>query len=81
MVRRTYDFTYTFTELRSRRIQAPVTVVKAAGDDYSFLDGSTGWSAAEPRVHQLDAGHYDILREPGVAELAQLIGPLLARTD
>ncbi|AWK10725.1 amino acid adenylation protein [Streptomyces spongiicola] len=81
VVRQTYDFGYTFGELRTRRVEAPVTVVKAAGDDYSFLDGSTGWSATEPRVHQLGSGHYDILREPGVAELARLIGPLLARTD
>lgn len=81
VVRQTYDFRYTFAELRSRRVQAPVTVVKAAGDDYAFLDDSTGWSAAAPAIHRLDAGHYDILREPGVAELADLVGPFLAGTD
>ncbi|MGW6391708.1 amino acid adenylation domain-containing protein [Streptomyces sp. NPDC055103] len=80
VVRQTYEFTYTFAELRSRRIQAPVTVLKADGDDYSFLDGSTGWSAAEPQILELAADHYGILREPGVDELARLITPRLGTT-
>ncbi|MFD4543328.1 amino acid adenylation domain-containing protein [Streptomyces bauhiniae] len=81
VVRRTYEFRYTFAELRSRRIHAPVTVVKAADDDYSFLDDSTGWSAAAPEIHELAVDHYGILREPGVDELARLIGARLAPTD
>ncbi|MCX5171481.1 amino acid adenylation domain-containing protein [Streptomyces antibioticus] len=81
VVRRTYEFHYTFAELRSRWIQAPVTVVKASGDDYSFLDDSTGWSAAEPEIHELAADHYGILREPGVGELARLIADRLDTAD
>ncbi|MEU3146500.1 MULTISPECIES: amino acid adenylation domain-containing protein [unclassified Streptomyces] len=80
VVRQTYEFTHTSAELRSRRIKAPVTVVKAAGDGPSFLDGSTGWSAAEPQIHELSADHYGILREPGVDELARLVAPGLGTT-
>ncbi|KDN83892.1 thioesterase domain-containing protein [Kitasatospora cheerisanensis] len=73
VVRETYEFNYTFAELRTRTVRAPVTVLKADGDDYSFLEGSTGWSTTPPRIRQLSGDHYGLLREPGVAELADAI--------
>ena len=69
----TFTFTYTFDELNERRIAAPVTVLKATGDDYSFLEGAGGWSAAAPVVVDLAADHYTMLREAGIDELATAI--------
>ncbi|GAA2149102.1 hypothetical protein GCM10009760_41920 [Kitasatospora kazusensis] len=66
VVRRTYEFTYSFTELRAGRVRAPVTVLKAAGDDYSFIENSSGYSVEEPRIVDLDTDHYSLLREPDV---------------
>jgi thioesterase domain-containing protein len=66
----TYEFKYTFAELARRTIQAPVTIVKARGDDYSFIEGSGGYAAAAPTVVELDTDHYGILKEPGVDRLA-----------
>ncbi|MER5349214.1 amino acid adenylation domain-containing protein [Kitasatospora sp. NPDC002551] len=73
IVGETYEFDYSFRELAERRLSAPVTVFKATGDDYSFIEGSSGWSAAEPATVRLAGDHYGVLREPGVAELAAAI--------
>ncbi|MFE4518394.1 amino acid adenylation domain-containing protein [Kitasatospora sp. NPDC056783] len=69
----TYEFEYSFRELAERRLDAPVTIFKAAGDDYSFIEGSTGYSAKAPTVVELAGDHYGVLREHGVAELAAAI--------
>jgi len=50
-----------------------VTVIRAAGDDYSFIDARSGYAAAPPAVIDLAGDHYGVLREPGVAELARAI--------
>ncbi|MFC9843884.1 amino acid adenylation domain-containing protein [Streptomyces sp. NPDC060223] len=73
LVARTYEFEYTFRELAERRLSAPVTVFKAAGDDYSFIDGHSGYAATPPTVIELTGDHYRVLKDPGVAELAQTI--------
>ncbi|MEU1286415.1 amino acid adenylation domain-containing protein [Kitasatospora sp. NPDC005856] len=73
IVGETYEFEYSFRELAERRLDAPVTLFKAAGDDYSFIEGSTGYSAAPPTVVDLAGDHYGVLREHGVAELAAAI--------
>ncbi|MEU6794086.1 amino acid adenylation domain-containing protein [Nonomuraea wenchangensis] len=59
LVARTYAFPYTFDGLA-----APVTVIRAAGDEQPLLDG---------KVLELSADHYGALKEPGVAELARAI--------
>ena len=69
----TFEFSYAFRELAERRIAAPITIFKARGDDYSFLEGSSGYSTTPPTVVDLDADHYGLLRQPGVAELATAI--------
>ncbi|MGW3406774.1 amino acid adenylation domain-containing protein, partial [Streptomyces zhihengii] len=62
-----------FRELRERRVEAPVTVLKARGDDYSSLESASGWSARPPRVVHLAGDHYEVLREDRVAELVAAI--------
>ncbi|MBB1159377.1 non-ribosomal peptide synthetase family protein [Amycolatopsis dendrobii] len=73
IVAQTYQFDYTFDELSQRRLAAPVTLLKATGDDYSFIEETTGYSAAPPRVVTLAADHYEVLREPAVHDLVAAI--------
>jgi hypothetical protein len=73
IVRHTYHFKYEFHELSKRRINAPITIFKARGDDYSFIEGSSGFAARAPAVVNLDADHYGLLGEPGVTELVKMI--------
>lgn len=73
IVATTFEFSYTFREWARRRVEAPVTIVKAQGDDYSFLDGGSGGPATPPTVVELDADHYSILRVPDVDELATVV--------
>ena len=79
IVAQTYEFEYSFRELAERRVSAPVTLFKAAGDDYSFVEGSSGYSAAPPRVVDLDGDHYSVLKEQGIAELVSAIRARLGR--
>ncbi|MEU1629607.1 amino acid adenylation domain-containing protein [Streptomyces sp. NPDC020096] len=79
IVGETYEFEYTFHELAERRLNAPVTIFKAAGDDYSFIEGRTGYSAAPPTLVDLHGDHYSVLKEHGVTELAAVIRARLGR--
>lgn len=69
VVGQTFEFSYTFRELAQRRIEAPITIFKASGDDYSFLENSQGYSATAPVVVDLEADHYTLLKETGIDEL------------
>ncbi|MYS10448.1 amino acid adenylation domain-containing protein [Streptomyces sp. SID6041] len=73
IVEETFAFTYTFRELTERRVTCPVTLFKAAGDDYAFLENAEGWSARPPTVVELDADHYGLLRRPDLNELVKKI--------
>ncbi|MCX2180791.1 amino acid adenylation domain-containing protein [Streptomyces sp. SKN60] len=73
IVEKTFEFTYTFRELTERTVSCPVTVFKARGDDYSFLEEATGWSERPPTVVELDADHYGLLRAPELKELVKKI--------
>ncbi|MFD7512129.1 amino acid adenylation domain-containing protein [Streptomyces sp. NPDC059853] len=73
VVHRTYTFEYAFHELTTRRITAPVTIFKATGDNYSFIENSAGFSATRPTVIDLAADHYALLREAGIDELVAAI--------
>ncbi|MDX6741636.1 amino acid adenylation domain-containing protein [Actinocorallia sp. A-T 12471] len=70
VVRRTCGFAYTPTELRERRLRAPVTVFPAAGDGDPFLSDADG---LDLRTVPMSADHYGLLRPPGVAALARAI--------
>jgi acyl carrier protein len=73
IVRATYQFRYSFEELQHRQIKAPVTLFKAKGDDYAFIEGARGYSAVPPRVIELDIDHYALLKPAGVAALARAL--------
>jgi amino acid adenylation domain-containing protein len=80
IVGETFEFEYSFRELSERRLNAPVTIFRATGDDYSFLEGCSGYSAAPPVVVDLKGDHYSVLKERGVAELASAIREVLSRS-
>ncbi|KUN10478.1 amino acid adenylation protein [Streptomyces yokosukanensis] len=79
IVATTYEFEYTFRELTERTLAAPVTILKARGDDYSFVESHTGYSAQPPTVVDLAGDHYSVLREQGVAELARAAHTAMGR--
>ncbi|WP_019435944.1 amino acid adenylation domain-containing protein [Streptomyces sp. AA0539] len=80
VVHRTYTFEYAFHELTTRRITAPVTIFKATGDNYSFIENSAGYSLTRPTVIDLAADHYTLLREAGIDELVAAIRHRLGTT-
>lgn len=73
IVARTYEFKYAFRELAERQLRAPITLFKARGDDYSFIENSSGYSFSAPTVIDLEADHYSMLKEPNIGELVALI--------
>ncbi|MEV5480131.1 amino acid adenylation domain-containing protein [Streptomyces sioyaensis] len=77
IVAETYEFEYTFRELTERRLNTPVTVFKAAGDDYSFIEAHSDYSTTPPTIVELTGDHYSVLKEQGIAELAAAIGTRL----
>ncbi len=81
VVEQTYEFEYTFREMADRRLRSPVTIFKAVGDDYSFVEGQSGYSTAPPRLIQLTADHYAVLRPAGVGELAAAIRGTVGHSD
>ncbi|MEU2680638.1 amino acid adenylation domain-containing protein [Streptomyces sp. NPDC007107] len=73
VVRRTFLFEYAPHELAERSVTAPVTVFRARGDQGSFIDSGHVLSAVPPRIGQLDADHYSLLRTGGVDELVTAV--------
>ncbi|UQA98154.1 amino acid adenylation domain-containing protein [Streptomyces halobius] len=74
IVAQTYEFQYNVRELAERRLRTPVTLFKATGDDYSFLETWSGSAAATPpTVINLHADHYSALKATGIIELASAI--------
>lgn len=75
IVQLTFSFEYRFEELTHRRVGAPVTVVKARGDNYSFIEGA---GARQMNVISLDHGHYDLLTGPGLDTLVHTLRPTVS---
>jgi thioesterase domain-containing protein len=73
IVHQTYEFKYSFRELAERQLSAPITIFKAQGDDYSFIENSSGYSSKAPAVINLEADHYSMLKEPDLDELVKMI--------
>ena len=80
IVTTTYSFEYTFDELYTRAIKAPITIIKAQGDDYSFLEGADAFAATMPTTIELPYDHYSVVRGAGLPELVQALTTALSRT-
>lgn len=74
----TFDFRYTFEELDSRRVTAPISLIKAAGDDYSFIESRDSYFLHPPVLTSLDHDHYSILHGPGLQALAAVVRDALS---
>ncbi|MEV6120239.1 amino acid adenylation domain-containing protein [Streptomyces sp. NPDC052077] len=79
IVARTYEFDYSFRELEERTVDARVTIFKARGDDYSFLENASGYCSCPPRVVRLNGDHYSVLKEHGVNELIARVREVAGR--
>jgi thioesterase domain-containing protein/acyl carrier protein len=73
IVHQTYEAKYTFRELAERQIAAPITIFKAKGDDYSFIESHSGYSQEPPTVINLEVDHYSMLKITGISELVRAI--------
>ena len=73
VVQQTYESRYTFRELTERQIKAPITIFKANGDDYSFIESHSGYSKKFPTIVNLGVDHYSLLKDPGVNKLVKVI--------
>ena len=73
IVHQTYEAKYTFHELAERQIIAPITIFKANGDDYSFIESHSGYSEKTPTVINLRVDHYSMLKITGISELVRAI--------
>jgi thioesterase domain-containing protein/acyl carrier protein len=73
IVHLTYEAKYTFAELEERQVIAPITIFKADGDDYSFIESHSGYSQKPPTVVELPVDHYDLLKTTGVCDLVKAI--------
>ncbi|MDJ0745098.1 MAG: amino acid adenylation domain-containing protein [Xenococcaceae cyanobacterium MO_167.B27] len=73
IVHQTYEAKYTFRELAERQIIAPITIFKANGDDYSFIESHSGYSQKTPTVINLRVDHYSMLKITGISELIRAI--------
>ncbi|WGH93546.1 amino acid adenylation domain-containing protein [Auritidibacter ignavus] len=76
LVEQTYSFEYTFTELEQRTLSAPVTIIRANGDDYSFIDSAA--SSVQYESVDLAADHYAVLQPPHVDTTAETIHAALS---
>jgi hypothetical protein len=72
-VRATYQTKYRIGGPAQHRINAPITVLKARGDEPSFIENSGGHFVEPPVVSSLHADHYSLLKEPGLQELLQAV--------
>lgn len=70
VARRAYQFHATPPDLQGR-VRTPVTVIRAAGDEESFLDRAD--LCAPPTVIDLDADHYSLLGRAHVETVARAV--------
>ncbi|NEO29907.1 MAG: amino acid adenylation domain-containing protein [Symploca sp. SIO3C6] len=80
IVHQTYEAKYTFRELAERQIIAPITIFKADGDDYSFIENHSGFSKKTPTIIDLNVDHYSMLKITGISELVRAINGVLTQS-
>ncbi|WP_436959284.1 amino acid adenylation domain-containing protein [Streptomyces sp. SudanB182_2057] len=73
VVRTTFPFEYAPDELARRGVDAPITVLRARGDQDSFIDSTPALSRSSLRISQLQADHYELLRAQGIDELVSAL--------
>jgi amino acid adenylation domain-containing protein len=73
IVHQTYEAKYRFHELAFRKLRAPITIFKALGDDYSFIESHSSYSQKTPTIINLGVDHYSLLKTPGISELVKAI--------
>lgn len=80
IVTMTYGFSYQFEELAKRRLNAPITIIKAQDDHYSFLENAPPFSKEAPTYLELNVDHYQVLKSAGVQELKKKLNVEKLRT-
>ena len=82
VVRQTFRFEYARDEIARRRLRAPVTVLRAGGDESSYADSiRTAHRGGGPAIRTLSAGHYVLLRPAGIDELVEAVAAAPTSTD
>ena len=73
IVTMTFEFTYSFNELKQRQLKAPIKIIKATGDDYSFIENNEAFSVIEPVIEQIEANHYSMLKTTHIDQLVAVL--------
>jgi amino acid adenylation domain-containing protein len=73
IVTMTFEFTYSFNELKQRQLKAPIKIIKATGDDYSFIENNDAFSTIEPVIEQIEANHYSMLKTTHIDQLVAVL--------
>jgi amino acid adenylation domain-containing protein len=73
IVMMTFEFTYSFNELKQRQLKAPIKIIKATGDDYSFIENNEVFSTIEPVIEQIEANHYTMLKNTYIDQLVAVL--------
>ena len=73
IVTMTFEFTYSFNELKQRQLKAPIKIIKATGDDYSFIENNDVFSTIEPVIEQIEANHYTMLKTTHIDQLVAVL--------
>lgn len=73
IVTMTFEFTYSFHELKQRQLKAPIKIIKATGDDYSFIENNNVFSITEPVIEKIAANHYTMLKTTHIDQLVAVL--------
>jgi amino acid adenylation domain-containing protein len=73
IVTMTFEFTYSFNELKQRQLKAPIKIIKANGDDYSFIENNDVFSTIEPVIEHIEANHYTMLKSTHIDQLVAVL--------
>lgn len=73
IVTMTFEFTYSFNELKQRQLKAPIKIIKATGDDYSFIENNDTFSTIEPVIEEIKANHYSMLKTTHIDQLIAVL--------
>ena len=80
IVRLTYGFRYNHSEIFARTLSTPITIIKASGDDHSFLEADTLGVMHRYRTVDLATDHYGLLTSSGATELGEHLKLILRET-